>query len=68
MPWNCVKTDRLLASVELAQALNAGASQKQIVRASREFVSGDQAVAGKLYVAAILHYRDCWKSASHLIR
>jgi hypothetical protein len=63
-----LKADRLLASLEVEAAVEAGALQKHIAKASRELASGDQLATSGKYVAAVLHYRESWVLASRLLR
>lgn len=63
-----IKADRLLASLEVEAAANAGAQQRSVANASKELASGDQLVTHEKYVAAVLHYRESWILASDLLR
>jgi hypothetical protein len=61
-----ITSDRLLAAEEIDAAANAGVPSKQLGRSSDKITEGDSDRSKHHYVAAILHYRQAWKSAMRL--
>ena len=57
------KADRLLATDEIQAAIDAGAPQEQLIKASKQIVEGDKTRNQGQQAAAILHYWEAWKHA-----
>jgi hypothetical protein len=62
-----VKADRLLATVEIASATNAGATPQRLSNASKEIIQGDKAANKQQYVSAIILYQNAWNMAMRLV-
>jgi hypothetical protein len=62
-----LQIDRLLAYNELNAAVQAGAQQRQIIGAAKQFNAGDQAWDNEKFAAAAGHYHDAWKQAAKLL-
>jgi len=56
-----VQADRLLASVAIQDAINAGASPKKLAGAEIELAKGDREAALSTCGGGIEHYRNAWK-------
>ncbi len=63
-----VKTDRLLAELEIARAYHLGISEQKLARAMARFYSGDRALATQQYPNSILSYQNAWEQAAELVK
>jgi len=62
-----VKADRLLATMEIASATNAGVTPQRLSNASKEIIQGDKAMTKQQHASAIMHYQNAWNMALRLI-
>ncbi len=58
-----VAADRLLATVAISDA--QGGNPKELAKANRELLKGDERAADDRFTSAIEHYRNAWKHALH---
>ena len=61
-----VKSDRLLAVVEIQAAQASGAGAARIDEDNKELTKGDTDIAEGKYESGIEHYRNAWMHALHL--
>jgi hypothetical protein len=59
-----VHADRILAIVELQDAIRAGATQRQLEGAIRNLIRGDAAAQAQRYQAAVTYYQKAWQPAA----
>jgi hypothetical protein len=57
------KSDRLLATIAIQDALASGIDPKRLAQATDEVAAGDADVGDAQYESGIAHYRDAWKMA-----
>lgn len=62
-----VKSDRLLAVLELASVKKTPANSQQRSQAAKEIQRGDAALTGGNYLGAVQHYRSAWLIAQRLV-
>jgi len=58
-----LRADRLLGSVAVEDAIDAGVSGKKIVEAQAELAAGDAEAANGRFEQAIERYREAWQRA-----
>ena len=61
-----VKSDRLLATISIKDAANAGLNAKKIAQDLAMVAKGDAEAAAGRYANAIEHYRNAWRHALQL--
>jgi len=59
-----IEADRILAVVELQDAIAAGASSKQLESAIKNLLKGDSAARAQRYQKAIRYYQNAWMAAA----